>query len=86
MTGVAVLSDDAVRAIVREAVADALAGHGAPALLTREQAAEYLAVSPTTLDEMAGEGRIPRVRHSARAVRFRRADLDRYVSRMDAAS
>lgn len=51
-------------------------------LLTREQAAAYLGLSPQTLSNWASTGRggIPYVRVSARAVRYRQSDLDRWLA------
>ncbi len=50
-------------------------------LLTREQAAAYLGVSPQTLANWASSGRggIPYVRVSARAIRYRQSDLDAWL-------
>ena len=50
-------------------------------LLTREQAATYLGLSPQTLSNWASTGRggIPYVRVSARAVRYRQSDLDQWL-------
>lgn len=51
-------------------------------LLTREQAAAYLGLSPQTLSNWASTGRggIPYVRVSARAVRYRQGDLDAWLA------
>jgi hypothetical protein len=51
-----------------------------PRLLTREQAAAYLAVSPWTVTAYEAEG-LPRVQ-LRRAVRYDRADLDALVERL----
>ena len=50
-------------------------------LLTREQAAEYLHLSPQTLATWASEGRygLPFVK-CGRLVRYRRTDLDEFLS------
>ena len=50
-----------------------------PALLTREQAAEYLGIAPQTLAVWATNGRynLPYIR-VGRCVRYRRRDLDRF--------
>ena len=52
----------------------------APELLTREQAAEYLGIRPQTLAVWATSGRygLPFIR-VGRRVRYRRADLDRFL-------
>jgi len=52
------------------------------ALLTTGEAAQFLGVSKAFLerDRWAG-ARIPFVRVGARAVRYRRADLESYISR-----
>ena len=58
------------------------------ALLTSQQAAEYLGVSLAFLerDRWAG-AKVPFVKVGARAVRYRKADLDQYVeSRLHAPS
>jgi helix-turn-helix protein len=56
-------------------------------LLTTEQAAEILQLSPNTLKMYRGRGRGPRFQRSTdgRTVRYRRADLDDYLQDMDAA-
>lgn len=50
-------------------------------LLTRQEAAAFLGVSPQTLANWAttGRGRIPFVRVSKRAVRYRMSDLERWL-------
>lgn len=53
-------------------------------LLTTQEAADYLRLSPKTLDtaRCTGELSIPFVKYG-RSVRYRQADLDRYIeSRM----
>ena len=52
----------------------------APELLTRDQAAEYLGIRPQTLAVWATSGRygLPFIR-VGRRVRYRRADLDRFL-------
>jgi len=66
--------------IATESLAQSLA-RVAPELLTREQAAEYLNIRPQTLAVWASTGRyaLPMVR-VGRAVRYRRADLDLFIS------
>ena len=50
-------------------------------LLTEQQAAEYLNVSPATLRDWRYRGDGPRhVRYSARCVRYALADLDAWVT------
>jgi excisionase family DNA binding protein len=53
----------------------------APRLLTRDEAAEFLGVSPQTLANWAhtGRGGLPYVRVSARAVRYRQSDLETWA-------
>ena len=49
-------------------------------LLTTKQAAVYLGVSPSFLEKDRWRGaRIPFVRISARAIKYRREDLDAYI-------
>jgi excisionase family DNA binding protein len=47
-------------------------------LLTRPEAAAYLRLSQRKLDQLAANGRLPRVVID-RAVRFDRNDLDRFI-------
>lgn len=49
-------------------------------LLTREEAAEVLRVSVSTIDRYLRDGTIPRVRVGKRLVRIERADLDRILT------
>ncbi|MFZ1935329.1 MAG: helix-turn-helix domain-containing protein [Thermoguttaceae bacterium] len=53
-----------------------------PALLTREQAAEYLGIAPQTLAVWATNGRysLPMVK-VGRCARYKRSDLDRFIER-----
>lgn len=63
ITGLVVLRADELAAVVRAAVADALAEHEpstAPSLLDREACARMLGVSLGTLDRLRREG-LPRV-------------------------
>lgn len=54
-----------------------------PALMAAEEAARYLAISVSYLQELVAEGRIPRVTHRIGGQpRFRRVDLDEYVERL----
>ncbi len=50
-------------------------------LLTRAQAAEYLSIQPQTLSVWASTGRhnLPLIK-VGRSVRYRRADLDRWLA------
>ena len=51
-------------------------------LLTREQAAEFIGMRPQTLACWAMTGKnLPVVKVSARAVRYRLADLEAFISR-----
>jgi prophage regulatory protein len=51
------------------------------ALMTIREAADFLRVSPLTLYHWINEGRgIPVVRLSSRCVRFRRSDLEEWIS------
>ena len=52
-------------------------------LLTPEQAAEVLSVGRTTVYALMKEGKLRPV-HIGRSTRFSRAELERYVSRLDA--
>lgn len=50
------------------------------ALLRRESSANYLDMSPRTLDKITAAGLIPVVHPTGtRAVRYRKVDLDAYV-------
>lgn len=51
------------------------------ALLTYDQAAEYLAISTKTLRRWVAERRIPVIKISRIVIRFRREDLDRFISK-----
>lgn len=53
-----------------------------PALLTRDQAAEYLGVAPQTLAIWAMTGRysLPYIR-VGRLAKYRRSDLDKFLTR-----
>ena len=53
----------------------------APRLLTREEAAGFLGLSPQTLANWAhtGDGGIPFIRVSRRAIRYRMSDLERWL-------
>lgn len=63
-------------------VATVVSGHGVREYFTREEAAEYLRVSPRSVDRLAASGRLLRVKfgdHDKSRVRFRRQDLDAFV-------
>jgi len=51
------------------------------ALMTYDQAAEYLAVSTKTLRRWVAERKIPVIIISRKLVRFRKEDLDRFISK-----
>lgn len=51
------------------------------ALLTYEQAADYLAIEVRTLRQWRAERKIQCVEISRKAVRFRKEDLDRFISK-----
>lgn len=52
-----------------------------PRLLSTEDAAEYLAVSPWQLRQLAHAGDLPFIRSGARSWRFDVHDLDAYIER-----
>ncbi len=52
-------------------------------LLTRLDAATYLAISPRKLDQLCADGELPRVKIGT-AVRFELADLDRFIEEQKA--
>ena len=58
--------------------------HTEQLLLTTVQAAQVLGVSRTTIYELIKQGELHPV-HIARCCRLSRAELDRYVTRLDAA-
>ena len=49
-------------------------------LLNVNEAAELLGVGVGTLYHWVSEGRVPHVKLSARCLRFRRADLEKWIS------
>ena len=49
-------------------------------LLTEEQAAQFLQIQPRTVRAWRGKG-LPHVKLTARVIRFRRADLDGWISK-----
>lgn len=51
-----------------------------PALLTTEQAAQYLGLAKSTLQNQRSAGVGPRFRRIGRAVRYVRAELDEFVA------
>lgn len=57
--------------------------HYPPALMDREQAAYYLAISPRELDYLVAERKIPRVVHRLNGhPKFKREDLERYIEEL----
>ena len=50
-----------------------------PRLLSTEDAAEYLAVSPWQIRQLVHEGKLPAIRSGARSWRFDLRDLDSYI-------
>jgi excisionase family DNA binding protein len=62
-----------------EPEASELAAPVQPAVLTREQAAEYLAVPRGTLDVWRSRGKGPAFVRLGRSVRYRVATLDAYL-------
>ena len=48
-------------------------------LLSRREAATYLAISPRKLDQLVANGDLPRVKIGS-AVRFERVDLDDFIA------
>jgi hypothetical protein len=56
-------------------------GQAAPALLSQEEAAEFLGLAPSTLSSWRVEGRGPKfIRISGRAVSYRACDLETFIS------
>lgn len=54
--------------------------HIVPALLTTEQAATYLGLAKSTLQNRRSAGVGPRWRSIGRSIRYVRAELDEYIS------
>ncbi|MFC1805401.1 helix-turn-helix domain-containing protein [Planctomycetota bacterium] len=81
---VAVLAAGELRALVEQAVAHALRVQDRE-VMTRDEAAEFLRVSPRTLDRWEGKGllrsvKLPPPNGTSKPVRrFRRADLRKFV-------
>ncbi len=48
-------------------------------LLSRRDAAAYLAISPRKLDQLVADGDLPRVKIGS-CVRFEQADLDAFIA------
>ncbi len=48
-------------------------------LLSRREAATYLAISPRKLDQLTAEGHLPRIKIGS-CVRFEQADLDAFIA------
>jgi excisionase family DNA binding protein len=55
------------------------------AVLTRDEASDYLGISPRTLHSLVSEGKIKRVSLSEGRFGFRREELDRYAIEHEAA-
>ncbi len=53
-------------------------------LLSRREAATYLAISPRKLDQLVADGDLPRVKIGS-CVRFEQADLDAFIAAQKAA-
>lgn len=53
-----------------------------PALLTTEQAAQYLGLAKSTLQNRRSAGIGPRWRSIGRSVRYVRAELDEYIANL----
>lgn len=53
-------------------------------LLSRRDAATYLAISPRKLDQLVADGQLPRVKIGS-CVRFEQADLDAFIAEQKAA-
>ena len=62
-------------------------GRVEPELLTVEEAAEMCGMGPTKLRELVKQGRFPKpVKLSSRWVRWRRADIQKWIAELPAAS
>lgn len=71
---------------IRDALAAALRDHAAdlrrviyPALLKVADASGYLSIGEATLRHMITDGEMPVIRTGKRAIRLKRADLDRWI-------
>lgn len=53
-----------------------------PQLLTARQAAQYLSIGVSSLYRLVQAGDIPAVHIAAKTTRYRRADLDHYISHL----
>jgi excisionase family DNA binding protein len=49
-------------------------------LMKITEAAQFLAVEPTSLYHMVSQGRVPCIRLSKRCLRFRRSDLEAWIA------
>jgi len=56
-----------------------MVGQDSAGLLTQEQVAQYLQVSPLTVADWRWKGRGPRVTRVGRAPRYRQADVDAWL-------
>ncbi len=73
--------EDHIRAVVREEVASALAGHSDPdPWLNSDEAASYLRIARSTLHDLVSEGRLPRAGGRKTKLVFRRSTLDAYLA------
>lgn len=55
-----------------------------PALMTREQAAYYLGISPRSVSQLVAEGKLNPVVHNALGhPKFKRSDLDEYIDSLE---
>jgi len=50
-----------------------------PAILTKQQAAEYLQTTPRYIERMVGSGRLRAFKPTGRLWRVRRSDLDAFL-------
>lgn len=58
-------------------------GTNADRLMTVEETARYLRLSTGTIRNYVSEGRMPFIRISRRAVRFRKASIDNWLSKRE---
>lgn len=53
-----------------------------PELMRREMAAAYLDMGPSTFDRLTAAGKIKGKRLTGRLIRYRKADLDRFIEKL----
>ncbi len=53
-----------------------------PALMCKVTAAAYLDISARTLERLTGEGTLPTYQLRKRTIRFKKTDLDHYISQL----